>query len=193
MILYTINGSGSDSVKAMAKYLNISLEERPRNNFRSELEKVNPRATVPTLLVNTDTALTETATILRLLAKRNKPELLGDSDFMETKVDELIGFLSTSVYQGYLLKFRPEFYINGEQHFPAVEQKAIQVLNKNLQTWEQFITDSEYLVGDKITIADFYAYVLLKWQSNIFPLTLEKTPKLHKYWLHLQSLPYFKP
>ncbi|WMN58786.1 glutathione S-transferase family protein [Pseudoalteromonas xiamenensis] len=192
MILYTINGSGSDSVLALAKCLNIELEVRPRSEFRPALEAVNPRATVPTLVESQDTAITETATILRLLARRHGPELLGESEYIQTKVDELVGFMSTVVYQGYLLKFRPEFYTSVEAHYPAVGEKALQVLKSNLQSWEFFLTGSQYLVGDKLTIADFYAYVLLKWQSNIAPLNETDTPKLFHYWNTLKALEYFK-
>jgi len=190
MILYTINGSGSDSVKALAKFLHLDLEDKPRNEYRSELEAVNPRATVPTF-VQGEQVVTETATILRLLAKKNAPALLGESDQEEVKVDELIGFLSTTVYGGYLLRFRPDNYVDDEAHFDFVKAKSTSVIEANLDQWEDKLNGSSFLVSDKLTIADFYAYVLLKWQNGIQALSPANHPKLSQYWNVLKSQPCF--
>lgn len=191
MILYTINGSGSDSVKALAKHLNLDIELRPRSEFKEALLKVNPRATVPTL-VEGDTVLTETAALLRLVAKRHSPQLLGDNPVQEAKVDELISFLSTSVYHGYLQKFRPEHYITDTLQFGAVQQKAMAVISKNLQVWEDMMRDATFLLTEQLTIVDFYAYVLLKWQSGIESLSQQAQPALWQYWQKLQHLPAFR-
>ena len=190
MILYTINGSGSDSVKALAKFLHLDVEEKPRNEHREALEAVNPRATVPTF-VKDNQVVTETATILRMLAKNNAPNLLGEDDQEEVRVDEFIGFLSTTVYAGYLLRFRPDNYVEEKVHYDLVKQKSQSVIAANLDQWESKLNGSSFIASDKLTIADFYAYVLLKWQNGIEALNPANHPKLSEYWNLLKAQPCF--
>ena len=189
MILYTINGSGSDAVKSLANYCNIKLTERPRSEHRSALEAINPAATVPTL-DSGDWVTTETAAILRYLAKQHNPDLLGTGDETQVRVDEIIGFLSTGMYSHYIQFFRPEKFVSSEAQFADVKSLGLQNLAQCLDLLEKKVDSSDFLAGDQLSIADFYAMVLLKWQSKIQPLNTEY-PKLQTYWQFIQQQPWF--
>jgi len=190
MILYTINGSGSDAVQALAACAGIEIDTRPRNAFGAELAAINPSGTVPTAVL-AGQVITETVAILRYLAVQADQSLLGRSWQDRLKVDELISFLSTGLYAHYIQRFRPEKFISDEKYFADVKQKALGNLAQGLDRLEQLIpAQGPFLVGDSPTIADFYALVVLRWQNNIQPLT-DATPRLQAYWQHIQQQPYF--
>jgi glutathione S-transferase len=190
MILYTINGSGSDAVQALAAYAGLEMDARPRNTFRAELETVNPAATVPTAVL-AGQVVTETAAILRYLAHQVDVSLLGRSWQERLKVDELVSFLSTGLYAHYIQRFRPEKFVSDDKQFPDVKQKALVNLAQALDRLEQLIpVQGPFLVGKTPTIADFYALVVLRWQNNVQPLT-DETPRLKAYWQHLQQQSFF--
>lgn len=185
MILYTINGSGSNAVKAMAAYLEIPIEERARSKYGAELESINPSATVPTL--NADQLIiTETATILRYLASRFDPNLLGRTEIDRVQVDEIIGLMSTSIYCAYVQCFRPDKVVSDPLYYSNVKEMALRSIASNLDLWESKVLCTPFLLGDHPTIADFYAIVLLNWQQGLQPLG-EDHPKLKAYWELVQQ------
>jgi glutathione S-transferase len=186
MILYTINGSGSDAVAALSRYLDIDLEIKPRSENRTELEKVNSTATVPTVVMG-DLVITETVAILRKLAATYDASLLGKTDADRVLVDELLSIVSTGLYAGYIQRFRPEKFVSDENQFNDVKALAAKNLAASLDHFEKRVpSQGPFLVGDYLTIADFYATVVFRWQQGIQPLNKE-TPKLATYWEFIQT------
>ena len=188
MILYTINGSGSDAILALAKTLGLTLDARARAEYRAELESINRSATVPTLTTDT-LVLTETVAILRYLAQQYAPDLLGKNELARAKVDELLSLISTGLYASYIQYFRPEKFCSQADMYVDVRQMARANLAQALDHLEDHLPNStSYLVGDAPTLVDFYLPVLLRWQANIQPLNQE-TPKLLAYWNFVQHQP----
>lgn len=186
MILYTIGGSGSDSIVALARHLNVNIETRMRSDYRIELEQVNRTATVPTLVDGT-TVMTETAAIMRHLAKTYDSSLLGKTAQDQVLVDEILSIISTGLYAGYIQRFRPEKYVSDESQYDDVRAMALVNLAASLDHLEQRIDEQgPFLAGNYLTIADFSAVVVLRWQQGIQPLNQE-TPRLAAYWNFIQT------
>ncbi len=188
MILYTINGSGSDAVQTLANVLTIKIESRSRSDHRVALESINRSATVPTLQSD-DLVLTETVAILRFLANKYDSSLLGKTESDRAKVDELLSIISTGLYAGYIQFFRPEKFCSHSEMHDDVKRMAATNLAQALDHLEAHLPKSNsYLIGDYPTLVDFYLPVLLRWQQNIQPLNNE-TPKLLAYWNFVQQQP----
>lgn len=56
---------------------------------------------------------------------------------------------------------------------------------------EQYLLDTDYLLGNNITIADFYLFIVLRW-SPYAGVNLNEYPKIQAYLNRIQSLPKVK-
>ena len=172
--LYTIEGSCSTAVRDLLNYLSITYTDKPRSEFRLELEVLNPAASVPTL--NTDFgALTESGAILLHIAESaGAVHLLGETAAERARVLEILFFLNSTFYYAFIPWFRPEKYAQstaaqGEVKAAALEQ--IETAAKRLR-WLAGSSTS-YLVGDKLSVADFIGLVYLNWLARVSPEVMQ--------------------
>lgn len=174
--LYTINGSCSNSVRDLLDYLGIPYQEKPRSEYRSELEAMNPAASVPTLMTEFG-AVTESGSILLYLAEMaNARALIGETLAERTRIMEMLFFLNSTFYYAFIPWFRPEKYAQSEASQAEVKEAAleqIKVAASRLYTLTE--GSSHYLVGDKLSIADFIGLVYLNWLARVSPEILDSS------------------
>ena len=54
---------------------------------------------------------------------------------------------------------------------------------------ELFLKDTEYLAGDKLTVADIYAYIVLSWLPHLELGPLSKYPSAASFFDRVKALP----
>lgn len=131
--------------------------------------KLNPSGVVPTLIVD-GAPVCEVAAILMLLAERHAERELAPA----VGAPERAAWLQWMVYLANTVMpaFRAWFY----PHEPAGEAGA-QVVAVNVQARLEAIWDridahlaagtGSYLVGDRLSTADFLATMLMRWSRNM--------------------------
>ena len=54
---------------------------------------------------------------------------------------------------------------------------------------ELFLKDTEYLAGDKLTVADIYAYIVLSWLPHLELGPISKYPSAAAFFDRVKALP----
>lgn len=172
--LYTIDGSCSNAVRDLLRYLDIGFADKPRSAHRAELERLNPAASVPTI----GTAfgpLTESGAILVHLATcLGADHLLGRTEAERARVLEMLFYLNSTVYFAFIPWFRPEKYAQSETAQAEVKRAAQEQIAAAAHRLKAMTTSDRYLVGDALTVCDFIGLVYLNWLAKVSPEVLEK-------------------
>lgn len=135
------------------EYEGISIDLGKGEQNSPEYLKLNPNGKVPSL-VDGDFVLWESAAINNYLASRYKPELLGDSIEDKALIDQWS-------YWG-MLEIQPHIHRIGFQKFRVPDdqrdenaiQEAVNALPGVLKILDEHLSDREYMLGDRFTLAD---------------------------------------
>jgi glutathione S-transferase len=123
---------------------------------------LNPNKLVP-LLEDGDLRLTESSAILKYLAsKYDLPSYPKDLK-KRAKVDEMMDWFNTQFYRdyGYLLAY-PQMYGHHKRPSEEIQSGTIAWGQERTRGWFKLLNDywigpkKQYLVGDELTIADYF-------------------------------------
>ncbi|MBS4081159.1 glutathione S-transferase C-terminal domain-containing protein [Pseudomonas rustica] len=150
--------------------LPISVERVTLGDPNSPYRQINPTGRVPALLLDNQTLLTENTAILPYLADL-KPgtELFAPAGSVErAQIQGWLGYVATEVHVGAFRPInRPERYSADESAFPGIRQRALEQLTNALKPIEARLAKTEYLVGNRFTVADAYLGVFLGWSARV--------------------------
>lgn len=150
--------------------LPISVERVTLGDPNSPYRQINPTGRVPALLLDNQTLLTENTAILPYLADL-KPgtKLFAPAGSVErAQIQGWLGYVATEIHVGAFRPInRPERYSADESAFPGIRQRALEQLSNALKPIEARLAQTEYLVGDRFTVADAYLGVFLGWSARV--------------------------
>ncbi|MFJ5282365.1 glutathione S-transferase C-terminal domain-containing protein [Pseudomonas sp. NPDC088429] len=150
--------------------LPINVERVTLGDPNSPYRQINPTGRVPALLLDNQTLLTENTAILPYLADL-KPgtELFAPAGSVErAQIQGWLGYVATEIHVGAFRPInRPERYSADESAFPGIRQRALEQLSNALKPIEARLAQTEYLVGDRFTVADAYLGVFLGWSARV--------------------------
>jgi glutathione S-transferase len=150
--------------------LPINVERVTLGDPNSPYRQINPTGRVPALLLDNQTLLTENTAILPYLADL-KPgtELFAPAGSVErAQIQGWLGYVATEIHVGAFRPInRPERYSADESAFPGIRQRALEQLSNALKPIEARLAQTEYLVGNRFTVADAYLGVFLGWSARV--------------------------
>lgn len=165
-----INEIGVDSA-----YESVNLRNKTTASGADFLA-INPKGGVPTLALENGDILTENAIILQYLCDQSKAtQLLAPVGNMNRyRALEWLNFVSTELHKGMGIMFNPAITqaLKNDVFIPVV-QKKLGYVNHHLE-------HHQYLMGDQLTIADPYLFVMLLWTPH-FNIDLKDWPHLSRY------------
>lgn len=136
---------------------------------------INPKGYVPAIEMDDGKLLTEGAAILQYVADL-KPEagLLPPAGTLERyRAIEWLTFISSELHKGFSPLFNAALPAEAKQVFVERLEKRFAYLDAQLagKTW---------LMGDRFTVADAYAYTVLNWSKGL-KLDLDRWANLSAY------------
>ena len=135
-----------------AEYEKVDLRAKLTESG-ADYSELNPKGSVPMLVLDDGQAVTENVALLDLVAERS-PSLGVDGPLGRTRLVEMLSFLSTELH----IAFKPFFH-----SAPDLEKaKAAEVVAKNLDLLNDRVGDG-YLFGERFTVADAYLFAMLRW------------------------------
>jgi glutathione S-transferase len=168
----------------------LALDKREQKS--PEYLKLNPAGVVPTLVID-GRPLCEAAAIAMHLgdvhAARGLAPAIGTPE--RAQYLQWMFFLANTLQPAYRAWFYPTEPA-GEASLEAAKQQARERIE---WAWDRVASHLEaggpYLLGQKMSIADFLTTMLMRWSRNM-PRPVDSWPVLHAYARRMKALPSFK-
>ena len=158
------------------------------NTQTAEYKAMNPTSKVPTL-VDGDTVIWESNTILRYLAASGGEHLHGTTPAEKTEVERWMDFLLAAVNPGYLAAFKSAKLKPEEQTAETREQ--VKDLIAQLKILDGYLAGRDFLAFGKFTIADIACAPILK-RCIDFKIDRPSMPDLERWVAAIAARPAFK-
>jgi len=138
----------------------------------SSFTAINPKGYVPALGLQSGEVMTEVSALVQYLADQAPSSgLMPASASPERyRVLELIGFISTEIHKGFGPLWNPATP-------DAIRKATLDRLALRLAYLDQKLAGRTYLTGDTFTVADAYAFTVVKW-TDIHNIDLSPYPNL---------------
>lgn len=159
----------------------VTFGEKRTTTDGRDFYSLNPQGAVPTLELDDGNVLTENAALMQYLASLAPAKDLAPANgFEHWRLLETLNFIATELHKGFSPMFRN----------PPPEQREALVKNllNRFKLLDGKLGDKQFLVGDGFTIADAYAFVMLRWAKR-FALDLSGYPRLGLYFMRLMQRP----
>jgi glutathione S-transferase len=147
----------------------VDLKSKTVEDGRSYLQ-VNPKGSVPALELDNGEVLTENAVILQYLGDRAASDVLPPlGQFRRYRVLEMVNFITTEVHKS----FSPLFNRNAGEETKRFFREQ---LRHKLDYVDGKIGGGPFALGETLTIADPYLFVMTRWADAM--LGLDNWPNL---------------
>jgi glutathione S-transferase len=169
------------------KYTREDYGRQFNNTQTPEYKKLNPNAKVPTL-IDGDTVIWESHTILRYLAGVHKPALTGSNPAEKTYVERWMDWLLASLNTPYVAVFKDS---KNEPEKRAADYAAqCADLVAQLKILEGHIAGKSYFALDRLTLADIALSTIVK-RCLEFPIEKPALPELMRWMKSMEARPAF--
>ncbi|MDP3743540.1 MAG: glutathione S-transferase family protein [Methylotenera sp.] len=166
-------GSCSTGIHILLETLELPFEVYLVNlmagdQFKSEYLAINPKATIPTLVKDDGTSITEFQAIAWWLARRYpKAKLLPDDIDGETRVLETMGYVVGTIHgQGYMRIFTTTHYSADEADHAAIQARGREIIEQGFAVMNEVLAGKDYVVGN-FSIADAALFYVEFWADKI--------------------------
>jgi glutathione S-transferase len=169
---------------------NLDLEAKEQKS--PEYLKLNPAGVVPTLVLDGQ-VICEAAAIVMHLADVHAEAGLAPAPGSPARAQyyQWMFFLANTLQPAYRAWFYPSEPA-GEANVNATREQARRQIEA---AWERVATflaaNGPYLLGSKVTAADFLMTMLLRWSRNM-PRPSDTWPALSEYAARMKARPSFK-
>jgi glutathione S-transferase len=145
---------------------------------------VNPKGYVPALALDDGQLLTEGAAIVQYLADlAPKSGLAPAAGTLERyRLQEWLTFIGAELHK----MFSP--WLFHPEHGEPAQQAARAKIIERLAFLERHLTTHAYLLGDRFTVADAYAFAVISW-SRLTRIELTLFPMLTRYLERIAARP----
>ncbi len=184
MQLYEFAPTRSIRVRWMLQELGVDFESITVNlaageHCRPEFLKINPAGRVP-VLVDDDFVLTESVAIVLYLAEKYSYKGLLPTDIKQrSQVYRWLLFTATELEQPLWRISRHTALYPEHLRLAAEVSLARQDFTDMVAVMEEHMQESQFIVGDTVTVADFVCAYTLDWANEI--RLLDGCPQLLQY------------
>jgi glutathione S-transferase len=148
-----------------------------------DLNRINPKGYVPTLVLDSGEVLSENVAVLAYVASLDKSGKLGPAPGTEGcyRLLEWLAYVNSEVHKN----FSPLFRGNLDESARTVFKEN---LSRRLGYIEQRLGDKPFLMGDDFTVADAYLFVVMGWRDRV-GLDISAFPKLLAFHERVRARP----
>jgi glutathione S-transferase len=126
--------------------------------------------------------LTQSTAIMRFIARKHMPELLGNTLEEQTRCD-IAFFQAVDIYEHFT-----EFAYSPAHDVEQRKAALLQALPRALKEFENFLGNRKWFAGEQITIADFKVYSMIDVYRYLNLNLLPDFPKLASFMQRFEEL-----
>lgn len=184
MKFYMTPGSCTTGIHILLEEIGLVFEAHLVNlmagdHQTAEYLAINPKGTIPTLVREDGSALTEFQSIAWWLAKTYpKRKLLPETLDEEVQVLEMMNYAVNMIHgQGFTRIFTTEKYTQNPADYPAVKAQGLEIVNKAFVIVNNCLAGRDFVVNH-FTIADAALFYVEFWANRI-EITLPENCQAH--------------
>lgn len=173
MKLYMTPGSCSTGIHILLEELDLPFEAYLVNLLAGDQNRpdylaLNPKGTIPTLVRDDGSALTEfQATAWWLARAYPKAKLLPDDPDGEARVIEAMAYAVGTIHmQGFARIFTTDQFTSNEADQDAVKRRGIEIVAKGYAVLDTLLNGREYVAG-RFSIADAALFYVEFWGDKL--------------------------
>lgn len=173
MKLYMTPGSCSTGIHILLEEIDKPFEAYLVNlmagdQYKADYVAINPKSTIPTLVRNDGSALTEFQAIAWWLARSNpKAGLLPGDVEGEARVIETMDYVVGTIHgQGYTRIFTAENYTPNAADHDTIKARGREIVEQCFAVMDVALTGREYVAGS-FSIADAALFYVEFWADKI--------------------------
>ncbi len=138
------------------------------DQFKPDYLAINPKSTIPTLVKDDGTSITEFQAIAWWLAKTHpKAKLLPADIDGEVRVLEALNYIVGTIHgQGYTRIFTTANYCSNEAEHEQIKLRGYEIVKNGFAIMDELLTDKQY-IADHFTIADAALFYVEFWADKI--------------------------
>jgi glutathione S-transferase len=180
--------------EASINYRRVNIDLRKQENLTEEYAKVNPRQQVAALQLNDGSIMTEGVAIMMHIADCHPESNLMPTVASSERAQAMrwLFFFATNVYEGENRMVHPEWYTSEPDCTNAVNQSAVEYVNRHFLLFEEILTGGPYLLGEHLSLVDIYVWMLIQWHRDLNWLETN-CPKILKLVGAVMSRPKIEP
>lgn len=189
MQLYYAPGACSLAPHILANEAGLDLDlakvdlAAKRTEAGDDYRSINPKGAVPALLTDDGELLTEAAVVLQYLADQAPSAglLPAAGSFERYRALEWLNFVATELHKG----FGPLWKDTTPAEYREI---AKEVLAQRFSYLDPILADRTYLLGDRFSAPDAYAFAVLSW-ARLFGIDLARWPNVAAYVARIAERP----
>jgi len=173
MKFYMTPGSCSTGIHILLEECGLIFEAYLVNLLAGDQHKadyltISPKGTIPTLVRQDGTALTDFLSIAWWLAKTNpKRKLLPDNLEDKLRVLEVLNYAVNTLHgQGFTRIFTTEKYTPNPDDYAAVKARGEEIVQQGFLLVNELLAGRDYIVGH-FTIADAALFYVEFWANHL--------------------------
>jgi len=173
MKLYMTPGSCSTGIHILLEELDKPFEAYIVNlpagdQYQADYVAINPKSTIPTLVRDDGSALTEFQAIAWWLARTHpKAKLLPDNPDGEASVIEIMDYVVGTIHgQGFARIFTTASFTPNAAEHEAVKARGREIVEKSFALMNAALAGKEYVAGG-FSIADAALFYVEFWADKI--------------------------
>jgi glutathione S-transferase len=186
--LFSEPGSCALAVHIVLEWIGKPYEIQEVKLGDPEYLKINPLGQVPVIIDGDRDVMTQADAILKYLARKYPAAKLGDDGTLQDEYDlnRWMAFLTSDLHPAFVPFYKPERYSTDRNELSKQATKAAsyQLIDRMYAYLDRHLNGKEFVVGNRRTIADAYAFAMIRW-GNSLPNELTSYPNLdhfYRYW-----------
>jgi glutathione S-transferase len=140
-----------------------------------DYRQINPKGSVPALLLDNGEVLTEGPAIVQYIADQAPAKTLAPpaGTLARYRLQEWLNYISSELHKGFAPLFRPDLSDDAKKATIAAFETKLDLVAKSLE-------GQDYLMGAEFTVADGYLFTILGW-TKFAAIDLAKWPAIKTY------------
>lgn len=170
---YMVPGSCSTGIhillEELEKIFEVHIVNIPKgDNKKADYLAINPKGTIPTLVLENGTSLTEFQAIAYYLAYTSpRSKLLPEDPIQAAKTLETMAYVVNTLHgQGFARYFAPDSFMFDGSNDLAVKDRGIEIVRNGFETIDKGLANSNFDKSE-FTIADAALFYVEFWADKI--------------------------
>lgn len=155
-------------------------------NHDPEYTAVNPLGTVPALVTSDGRLIVESLAVLLHIADAFPDARIAPpvGDAGRDRIHTLLSVMVTAGHTAFQMLWRSERFADTEEARASVQRMCEQRIGILFERLEREIGEAGYLVGNRLTVADMYLFVLGRWGLRL----AHPTSRYRRLWKFTERL-----